>query len=94
MALVFIFLCVGLMAIFCGVAFPPPVFLSIGVYFVIPHSWCGVSRLLMEFLGVPPPPASSSSCFQDTLCSRFNILCCGFAGCRLTEESSYNSSRL
>jgi hypothetical protein len=26
-----------------------PVFFSIGVYFVVPHSWCDASRLLMEF---------------------------------------------
>jgi hypothetical protein len=50
--LVFIFLCVGLMAIFCGVVLFSG-FLSIGVYFVVvPHSWCGVSRLLVEFLRV------------------------------------------
>jgi hypothetical protein len=46
--LVFIFLCVGLMAIFCGVAFFSG-FLSIGVYFVVSWSWRGVSRLLVEF---------------------------------------------
>jgi hypothetical protein len=50
-ALVFIFLCVGLMAIFCGIAFFSD-FLSVGVYFVVPHSWCGVSRLLGELLHV------------------------------------------
>jgi hypothetical protein len=50
-ALVFIFLCVGLMAIFCGVTFFSS-FLSIGVYFVVSQSWCGVSRLLVEFLRV------------------------------------------
>jgi hypothetical protein len=33
-ALVFIFLCVGLMTIFCGVAFYSG-FLSVGVYFVV-----------------------------------------------------------
>jgi hypothetical protein len=27
-------------------------FLSIGVYFVVSQSWCGVSRLLVEFLRV------------------------------------------
>jgi hypothetical protein len=45
--MVSIFLCVGLMAIFCGVAFFP-VFFSIGLSFVVPHSWCGVSRLLIS----------------------------------------------
>jgi hypothetical protein len=50
-ALVFIFLCIGLIAIFCGVTsysgFP-----SIGVCFVVSLWWCGVSRLLVEFLRV------------------------------------------
>jgi hypothetical protein len=50
-ALVSIFLCVGLMAIFCGVAFFSG-FISIGVYFVVSYLWCGVSRLLVEFLCV------------------------------------------
>jgi hypothetical protein len=50
-ALVFIFQCVGLMAIFCDVAFFSG-FLSIGVYFVVSQSWSGVSRLLVEFLRV------------------------------------------
>jgi hypothetical protein len=49
--MVFILLCVGLMVIFCVVAFLP-CFRFIGVYFVVPHSWCGVSRLLVEFLRV------------------------------------------
>jgi hypothetical protein len=44
-ALVFIFLCVGLMAIFGRVTFFSG-FLSIGVYFVPSQSWCGISRLL------------------------------------------------
>jgi hypothetical protein len=43
--LVFIFLCVGLIATFCGVTSYSG-FLSIGVYFVVSQSWCGVSRLL------------------------------------------------
>jgi hypothetical protein len=47
-ALVFIFLCVGLMAVFCGVMSHSG-FLSIGVYFVVSQSWCGVSGLLVEF---------------------------------------------
>jgi hypothetical protein len=29
-----------------------PVFFPIGVYFVVSQSWCGVSRLLVEFLRV------------------------------------------
>jgi hypothetical protein len=53
-ALVFIFLCVGLMAIFCDVAFLSGL-LSIGVYFVVSYMWCGVSRLLVEFLRVQVP---------------------------------------
>jgi hypothetical protein len=48
-ASVFIFLCVGLMAIVCGVTFFLG-FLSIDVYFVVSQSWCGVCRLLVEFL--------------------------------------------
>jgi hypothetical protein len=47
-ALVLIFLYVGLMAICCAVAFFSG-FLSIGVYFVVSQSWCSVSRLLVEF---------------------------------------------
>jgi hypothetical protein len=50
-ALVSIFLCVGLMATFCAVTFFSG-FLSTDVYFVVSHSWCGVSRLLLEFLRV------------------------------------------
>jgi hypothetical protein len=50
-ALVFIFLCVGLLAIFCGVTFFSD-FLPVGVYFVVSQSWCGVSWLLVEFLCV------------------------------------------
>jgi hypothetical protein len=50
-ASVFIFLCVGLMAIFCGVSFFSD-FLSIDVYIAVCQSWCGVSRLLVEFLRV------------------------------------------
>jgi hypothetical protein len=50
-ALVFMFMCVGLMAIFCGVTFVSD-FLSSGIYFVVSQSWCGVSRLLVEFLRV------------------------------------------
>jgi hypothetical protein len=50
-ALVFFFLCVGLMAILCDVAFFSG-FLPIGVHFVVSWSWCGVSRLLVEFLRV------------------------------------------
>jgi hypothetical protein len=46
-ALAFILLCVGLMAIFCGVTFFSA-FLSIGVYFVVSRSWCGVSRLSLS----------------------------------------------
>jgi hypothetical protein len=51
MALVFIFLCFGLMAIFCVVTFFSGL-LSIGEYFVVSQSWCGVFRLLEEFLRV------------------------------------------
>jgi hypothetical protein len=40
-ALVFIFLCVGLLAISCGVTSYSG-FLSIRVYFVVSQSWCGV----------------------------------------------------
>jgi hypothetical protein len=50
-ALVFIFLYVGLMAISCGVTFFS-CFLSFGVYFVVSQSWCGVPRVLVEFLRV------------------------------------------
>jgi hypothetical protein len=50
-ALVFIFLCVGLMAIFVVLRLTPVSF-SIGVYFVVSQSWCGVSRMLVEFLRV------------------------------------------
>jgi hypothetical protein len=50
-ASIFIFLCVGLMAIFCGGTFFSG-FLSTGVYFVVSQSWCGVSRLMVEFLRV------------------------------------------
>jgi hypothetical protein len=39
------------MAMFCGVTSYSG-FLSIGVYFVVSQSWCGVSRLLVEFLRV------------------------------------------
>jgi hypothetical protein len=39
------------MVIFCGVAFFSS-FLSIGVYFVVSWSLCGVYRLLVEFLRV------------------------------------------
>jgi hypothetical protein len=49
--LVFKFLCVGLMAIFCAVVSYSG-FLSTGVHFVVSQSWCGVCRLLVEFLGV------------------------------------------
>jgi hypothetical protein len=42
-----VFLCVGRMAIFGGVKFFS-CFLSVGVYFVVPQSWCGVSGLLVE----------------------------------------------
>jgi hypothetical protein len=45
------FLCVGLMAIFCGVTSYSG-FFPIGVYFVVSHLWCGVSRLLVEVLRV------------------------------------------
>jgi hypothetical protein len=38
-ALVFIFQCVGLIAIFCGVMSYSG-FLSIGVYFVVSQLWC------------------------------------------------------
>jgi hypothetical protein len=61
-ALDFIFLCVGLMTIFCGVKFFSD-FLSSGVYFSVSQSWCGVSRLLVEFLRVqvlPPSPSLGS----------------------------------
>jgi hypothetical protein len=51
-ALVSALLCVDLIAIFFVVLRFSPVFFSIGVYFVVPHSWCGVSRLLVEFLRV------------------------------------------
>jgi hypothetical protein len=57
-ALAFVFLCVGLMAIFCGVTFYSG-FLSIGVYVAVSQSWCGVSRLLVEFLRVQVSPLSS-----------------------------------
>jgi hypothetical protein len=33
-----------------------PVLFSIGVYFILSHSWCGVSRLLVEFLRVQMTP--------------------------------------
>jgi hypothetical protein len=36
----------------CGVASFSPVFFSIFVYFVVSHLWCGLSRLLVEFLRV------------------------------------------
>jgi hypothetical protein len=55
--LVFIFLCVGLMAIFVVLRLTP-VFFSAGVYFVVSQSWCGVSRLLVEFLRVQVPRSS------------------------------------
>jgi hypothetical protein len=48
-ASVFIFLCVGLMAILCAVTSYSGL-LSIRVHFVASRSWCGVSRLLVEFL--------------------------------------------
>jgi hypothetical protein len=52
----FIFLYVGLMAIFCGVALFM-VFFFVGVCVLLFLSrgvvWCGVSRLLVEFLRVP-----------------------------------------
>jgi hypothetical protein len=50
-ALVVIFLCVGLMAIFCGLTSCSG-FLSIGVYFVVSQPWCGVSWPQVEFLRV------------------------------------------
>jgi hypothetical protein len=46
-ALVFIFLCVGLLAISCGVT-PYSGFLSIRVYFVVSQSWCGVEFLRVQ----------------------------------------------
>jgi hypothetical protein len=39
------------MGIFCGVTSYSG-FLSIGVYFLVSQSWCGVSRLLVEYLRV------------------------------------------
>jgi hypothetical protein len=44
-------MCVGLMAIFCGVTSYSG-FLPIGVYFVVSQTWCGVSRQLVEVLRV------------------------------------------
>jgi hypothetical protein len=49
--LAFIFLYVGLIAIFPGGKFLSD-FLSIGVYFAVYYTWCDVSRLLVEFLRV------------------------------------------
>jgi hypothetical protein len=59
-----VFLCVGLMAIFCGVASYSG-FLSVGVYFV---SWsrCGVSQLLVELLHVQ---VSFALCLFEVLIS-------------------------
>jgi hypothetical protein len=48
------------MAIFGG-GTSYPGFLSIGVYSVVPHSWCGVSRLLVEFSRVPASLNSSET---------------------------------
>jgi hypothetical protein len=50
-ALVFIFLCVGLMAISGGAAFFSG-FLSSGARFAVSWPWCGASRLLVELLPV------------------------------------------
>jgi hypothetical protein len=50
--LVSIFLCVGLMSICCGVTSYSG-FLPIGVHFVFSCTWCGVARLLVEFLRLP-----------------------------------------
>jgi hypothetical protein len=64
-ALVFIFLCVALMAISCRVAFFSG-FLSIGVCFVVSWAWCGVSRLLVESLRVQ---VSVTSPYLTALCT-------------------------
>jgi hypothetical protein len=45
-ALGFIFLCVGLMAIFCGVKF----FSVLSFLWCVSPSWCGVCWLLLKFL--------------------------------------------
>jgi hypothetical protein len=62
-ALVFIFLCVGLMAIFFVVLRFSPVSFSVGVYFVIPQSWCGVSSDLTHATGCKQPRLRLS-CFH------------------------------
>jgi hypothetical protein len=66
-ALVFIFLCVGLMAVFCGVTFFS-CFLSIGVYFAVSQSWFGVVWCVSAAGGV-------FACPGVTVCRVLSRLC-------------------
>jgi hypothetical protein len=79
-ALVFMFLCVGLMAIFCGVAS----FLRVSFLLVCIFVWCGVSWLLVVFLLVQvshfPAGADTMVVFLSCACCIFFFLFNSFIG--------------